>query len=73
MIRNPYFTLFGALASILLLVSDALRNEINVTTYHYDHLRTGWNQQEFVLNTTNVSSSQFGLLREVPLDDRFDA
>ena len=42
---------------------------VNVTTYHYDSSRTGWNQAETVLTTSNVKSRSFGLLHSVPLDD----
>ncbi|MGA7218703.1 MAG: choice-of-anchor D domain-containing protein [Candidatus Sulfotelmatobacter sp.] len=44
-----------------------------VTTYHYDNYRTGWNQNEFTLNPTNVGSSSFGLLQTVTLDNQVDA
>jgi hypothetical protein len=44
-----------------------------VTTYHYDNYRTGWNQNENVLNPTNVASSAFGLLQTVRLDSQVDA
>ena len=47
-----------------------------VTTHHYDNLRTGWNQTETVLNTTNVKQN-FQLLHTVQLDanvyDQVDA
>jgi hypothetical protein len=44
-----------------------------VTTYHYDNYRTGWNQSESVLTPANVTSSTFGLLQNVTLDDQVDA
>ena len=49
--------------------------QIPVTTYHYDTLRTGWNQNERTLTPANVSSSSFGLLlpKPVTLDDQVDA
>jgi hypothetical protein len=46
---------------------------VNVTTHHYDNLRTGWNQNETILTQANVSSSAFGLLHTVTLDDQVDA
>ncbi|HLJ27648.1 MAG TPA: DUF5666 domain-containing protein [Candidatus Angelobacter sp.] len=44
-----------------------------VTTYHYDNLRTGWNQNETVLTPGNVNSTTFGLLHSVTLDQQVDA
>lgn len=45
----------------------------SITTYHYDNYRTGWNQNEIVLNPTNVNMSDFGLLHSVAVDDQVDA
>jgi PQQ-like domain len=47
--------------------------QINVTTYHYDNLRTGWNPNETVLTTSNVNSSSFGVVAQTPLDAQVDA
>ncbi|HEY6338012.1 MAG TPA: hypothetical protein VIW68_05925 [Candidatus Sulfotelmatobacter sp.] len=44
-----------------------------VTTYHYDTYRTGWNKNETTLTAANVSSSTFGLLHNVALDDQVDS
>ena len=45
----------------------------NVLTYKYDNYRTGWNNTESTLTTTNVSSTKFGLLLPpVSLDDQVD-
>ncbi|MBS0447016.1 MAG: hypothetical protein JSR59_13825 [Proteobacteria bacterium] len=41
---------------------------IDVTTFHYDALRTGWNQAETVLTPANVASSNFGLLTTLNVD-----
>ena len=43
-----------------------------VTTYHYDTLRTGWNNQETMLNASSFPST-FGILKTVQLDDQVDA
>jgi hypothetical protein len=40
----------------------------DVTTFHNDALRTGWNASETILNTTNVASSAFGLRRILGVD-----
>src|SRR5579863_8459757 len=47
--------------------------QTSVTTYHNDTYRTGWNQAETTLTPANVSSSAFGLLHNVALDDQVDA
>jgi hypothetical protein len=45
----------------------------NVTTYHFDTLRTGWNQAETTLTPSTVGSSSFGLLSQTALDEQVDA
>jgi hypothetical protein len=55
------------------LTVNAATAEESVTTYHYDNYRTGWNQNETVLNATNVNSASFGLLQTVTLDQQVDA
>lgn len=36
---------------------------IDVTTYHYDNLRTGWNPKETDLTQATVASAKFGVLK----------
>jgi hypothetical protein len=43
-----------------------------VTTYHYDTLRTGWNNHEMMLTASSFPST-FGILKTVQLDDQVDA
>ena len=43
-----------------------------VWTYHYDNLRTGWNNQETVLSAAAFPAS-FGVVATVALDDQVDA
>ena len=45
----------------------------DVTTWHYDNLRTGWNNSETILTTANVGSSQFGLITTATVDEQVDA
>lgn len=54
-------------------LSRGSRSEFAITTYHYDNLRTGWNDHETTLKYGNVNSSSFGLLHTVTLDDQVDA
>jgi hypothetical protein len=42
-----------------------------VTTYHYDTLRTGWNNNETVLTPTSLGN--FNLLTSVVVDEQVDA
>jgi len=41
---------------------------IDVTTYHYDQNRTGWNQSETDLTPATVASTKFGLLTTLNVD-----
>jgi len=54
-------------------VSRAVAPPIAVTTYHYDNLRTGWDDSESTLTYRSVKSSSFGLRNTVALDDEVDA
>jgi hypothetical protein len=45
----------------------------NITTYHYDNLRTGWNQAETALTAAAVGSASFGLQAQVAVDEQVDA
>jgi hypothetical protein len=45
----------------------------DVTTYHYDMARDGLNSTESTLNPSNVTSSQFGLIRVLSVDGLVDA
>jgi hypothetical protein len=58
-------------ASALALIGTA--QAVNVTTYHNDNMRTGWNSSETVLTPANVRATTFGLLETVAVDDFVDA
>jgi hypothetical protein len=57
----------------VVIISVASVQAANVTTHHYDNLRTGWNQSETVLTPNAVRGATFGLLASVPLDEQVDA
>ena len=63
-------TLFVAL---ICCIGGANAQAANVTTYHNDNLRTGWNQTESILTQSAVSGSSFKLLASTTLDDQVDA
>jgi hypothetical protein len=46
---------------------------IDITTYHYDNLRTGQNLNETTLTTANVNQAKFGKLGELMVDGKVDA
>jgi hypothetical protein len=54
-------------------VAHAGATPFNVTTYHYDNLRSGWNKSETILRPANVKSTSFGPLHAVALDEQVDA
>jgi len=60
------------LAGLLPGVHAATVTAIAVTTYHYNNQRTGWNNNETVLNAAKFPST-FGVLQTVTLDDQVDA
>jgi hypothetical protein len=45
----------------------------DITTYHYDNLRTGWNKSETTLTPENVAAASFGPLHTVAVDEQVDA
>ena len=45
----------------------------DVTTYHYDNTRQGWNPRETILTPANVNANSFGLLGNYTLDGKVDA
>src|SRR5215469_6295053 len=57
--------------ALLLLATLPAMAQVNVTTYHNDNMRTGWNPGETVLTQNNLGT--FGLLQSVALDDQVDA
>jgi hypothetical protein len=75
--RNPFFIVFISLTTVFVAFLAAaqlaaVHAQVAVTTYHYDNLRTGWNQQETALTAASFPSN-FGILATVTLDDQVDA
>ncbi|MGH6842293.1 MAG: hypothetical protein ACREDV_09430, partial [Methylocella sp.] len=62
-----------AIFAAITTVAPALAKKRAVTTYHYDNLRTGWNQDETKLTPANVGHTSFGVLAQAVLDDQVDA
>lgn len=63
----------AALVVSAVLANGAWANKFDITTYHYDNFRTGWNSHEKTLTPANVGSSKFQLLSTTSLDDQVDA
>jgi hypothetical protein len=61
-----------AVLAALSLGAGCHDSDVAVTTYHYDNLRTGWNQNEKTLTYAKVGSPEFALLHSVFLDDQVD-
>ena len=59
--------LFGVLSSASRAVAA------DVTTYHYDNNRTGWNAAETVLTPAALRAGRFAQLQSVALDNQVDA
>ena len=60
-------------ATAILLASYFASAQDAITTYHVDNNRTGWNSHETILTPANVTSSTFGLLQTVVLDNSVDS
>jgi hypothetical protein len=72
-LRAATFALFG-LSALAADPADA----VNVTTYHYDNYRTGWNPSETILTParvkhTGATGKTFQMIDFVALDDQVDA
>jgi PQQ enzyme repeat len=70
---SPLTVIRDARSAQAVTVSRGSRSAFAITTYHYDNLRTGWNNDEYTLTYNNVNSSSFGLLHTLTLDDQVDA
>jgi hypothetical protein len=59
-------------AACLLLTGCPAPLITSIVTYHYDNYRSGWNSNEGALTSAKVSSSSFGQLHNIALDDQVD-
>ena len=69
---GPAQTIANAREPQAATVSPARHRKIAVTTYHYNNLRTGWDDKESLLTADTVSGGSFGLLHSVAVDDQVD-
>jgi hypothetical protein len=70
---RPLRSALAAAAILSLAARVTPSHATNVTTYHYDNLRTGWDQSETALTPATVASAAFGLLHQVTVDEQVDA
>ena len=63
----------GSLTHAATLALTASSSGVNVTTFHNDNARDGWNAAETILTPQNVNSLYFGKIRELTLDGVVDA
>lgn len=56
-----------------LFMAALSRAQTDVLTQHNDLNRTGWNPNENILNTTNVTPTNFGILYRLKVDDQIYA
>ncbi len=69
---GPLDVIKDARAAQAVTVSRGSQSAFAITTYHYDNLRTGWNDDEPTLTYRNVNAGSFGLLHAIALDDQVD-
>ncbi len=62
----------GSLTHTATLALTVSSSGVNVTTYHNDNARDGWNAAETVLTPQNVNSNGFGKLTELAVDGNVD-
>src|SRR5918992_1726591 len=65
--------LVGVLGLVACVVPVATPLSASITTRSSDNARTGWNQDETVLNPANVSPSTFHKIGELRVDDKIEA
>ena len=67
-----FFTVRILPAFALLAMGAASAQTFNVTTHHYDNLRTGWNSTETALTPAKVGGALFQLQEQIALDAQVD-
>lgn len=71
--RFPFTKSVAYLCGLIAVSAFPAWGEVNVTTYHNDALRTGWNRQETALTPSAVAGASFKKLATVQLDEQVDA
>src|SRR4051812_20519641 len=58
------------IALCFLTTALSAQNKISIVTQHNNNYRTGWNNEETILTPSNVSSSSFGIIGSLAVDDQ---
>jgi len=61
------------MVSLFVMYTSVAYAQVDVLTQHNDLGRTGWNNQETILNTTNVKAGTFGKIFTTNVDDKIYA
>jgi hypothetical protein len=73
MVSNSAGNTQSTAATLTVNAASGGGSSIDVSTYHYDNLRTGQNVNEMTLTPSNVKSASFGKLGEFAVDGLVDA
>jgi hypothetical protein len=71
-VTNSVGSVTSGAATLTVNAIPIAANKTDVTTYHYDNLRTGQNLNETALTLANVNQTKFGLLGSYAVDGRVD-
>lgn len=75
-LRQPAAAAMAYMLSVFaqsVFVAQSSAWAFDITTHHYDTMRTGWNSAETILTPGKVASSSFGLIATVTVDEQVDA
>jgi Immunoglobulin domain len=72
-VSNSAGSVMSAAATLMVNSVTTSPSNVDVTTYHYDNLRTGQNTKETILTTTNANQSKFGKIGSFSVDGHVDA
>lgn len=72
-VSNSAGIVTSGMATLAVNAASMTTSSVDVTTYHYDNLRTGQNLNETTLTPANVNQAKFGLLGTFTVDGHVDA
>ena len=73
MLKSQSGILALSCAALLACGSAQAAKPVDILTYHFDNLRTGWNQGEKTLTPGKVKGKKFQIIASTALDDQVDA